>query len=175
VTTRQLCPTLSTCPYGYLKCSESKCINPLTETCGSTDQPLCPSNKPTYCRDSNTCIAGTYSQCSTIVTCPYDRPVKCASDLSCRKSIELCPIFDTQQVLRQGPAVKIDNVRCTDDAPTKCEDGTCSSQKCKELRLASDYLNRTLCLEDRNKYYCQTTKKCVESLNAECPAMRNRL
>lgn len=28
---QHLCPTLSTCPFGFLKCSESKCINPLTE------------------------------------------------------------------------------------------------------------------------------------------------
>ena len=48
------CPTLSTCPFGYVKCSESVCIDPLTQSCPSEGVTCAgtESNDFLYCRDS---------------------------------------------------------------------------------------------------------------------------
>jgi len=121
---QELCPTLSTCPFGYTKCTESLCINPLTDTCPSesTNCPGIIQNTSFYCRETQKCV-GSFSTCPTISTCPFERPVKCAADLSCRESSSLCPATSNQSSNGLGASTNL--AVCLADSPVKCEDGSC--------------------------------------------------
>lgn len=119
-----MCPTMTTCPFGFIKCSESQCVDPLTETCPTTSVPCSDSSIGEYyfCRGSGTCVSSGYANCPTMVTCPVARPVKCTSDLSCRESMALCP--DTDESTDTN-SLNGNLVICTGETPIKCEDGSC--------------------------------------------------
>ena len=76
------CPTISTCPIGYVKCSETNCINPETQSCPPLSGNPCTSIlNPYYCRFTQTCMS-SFDNCPSFV-CPVDKPVMCAQDRTC--------------------------------------------------------------------------------------------
>jgi len=149
------CPTLSTCPFGFIKCSESLCVNPTTQSCpiaASSDCQTATDGKIFFCRESQTCVA-SYASCPTIATCPSQRPVRCAADLSCRQSISLCPNVSGSDTAVSNYAV------CDSSRPVKCEDGKCAVDRssCANTLSAATQL----CLKSKLNYFCFLTGQCV--------------
>ena len=108
-----------------------------------------------------------------MITCPVDRPVKCASDLSCRSSISQCPDYSSSETQTKNFLAVGTHSVCPTHAPLKCEDGTCSSTGCNEISASDSLDNLLSCMEDKTKSFCWSSLKCVDSLENECPALRS--
>ena len=105
-----LCATPMTCPYGYQKCYNGLCkpigecynltenIDSISSTCNDENKILC--NFDFSCRKD-------IASCPTGIICPVDRPVKCW-DNSCKENLAQCPDYQ----------------KCPDNM-MECPDGSC--------------------------------------------------
>ncbi len=142
------CPSLITCPTGWVQCEDKACA-PTVDECLA---PITCSAKQIRCPDGS--CAENALLCSQQISCPASAPVLC-SDRSCKASIALC-----SQPNRCPVGTQV------------CPDGSCSSGTSCPVGKACPAATPVLCA-DRScvakESDCVTNPSCTPALPLRCP------
>ena len=177
-----LCATPMTCPYGYQKCYNGLCkpigkcynltdsIDSISSTCEDENKVLC--NFDFSCRKD-------ISSCPTGIICPVDRPVKCW-DNSCKENLAQCPAYqecpDNMIECPDGSCTINKcgtHITCSVDAPYRCYDNTCKKNPKDCPAMPSCPSDKPIlcwdgrCLSDRGE--CLSPSECDEISPVKCP------